>query len=150
MNQRTPALPPLQKAGNTQHRNGTTVLYIYITTPQRLLRTPHLPSYLLKCVWCKKAANKNSKTKSLSLTASIELGHTPPKKPSSLAMNWRSILNGFPAIAPEPRGMRAMRGSMLSNRSTSRCHAAAWLRSQWDQRMGWAGCRWVKPRGGLF
>ena len=46
---------------------------------------------------------------------------------------------------PEPRGSMATRGMRSRRRMSSRCQAATWLISQWDQRTVWAGWRCVKP-----
>ena len=70
-----------------------------------------------------------SRTKSRSATVFIEL-YSRPSKPSSLAMATRSILKGFPARAPQPRGLRFTRAMTSRRRSSSEAEAvrpADWL-----------------------
>jgi hypothetical protein len=75
----------------------------------------------------------------------MEFGHTRPSKPRSRAIARRSTPNGLPASAPEPRGRVPMRGRASARRASSRAQAAAWERSQCDQRTVWAGCKCVNP-----
>ena len=67
-----------------------------------------------------------SRTKSRSATAFIEL-YSRPSKPSSLAMATQSILKGFPARAPQPRGLRFTRAMTSRRRSGSEAKAVVWI-----------------------
>lgn len=78
----------------------------------------------LMCTIVKLAQNKNSAIKSRSLTPYNELLITP-LKPSSLAINSRSTVNGFPARAPEPRGKTLRRSMICSRRCASACQPQA-------------------------
>ena len=88
---------------------------------------------------------RNSTMKSRSQVASMELEVTPPENPSSSARKARSIPMAFPASAPDPRGQRSILGIMPRRRLVSRWRGAMWDMSQWERRMGCAGCRWVYP-----
>ena len=101
-----------------------------------------------KCTPIKATTNKNSATKSRSLTPSIEFS-TTPSKPSSAATATGSSLIEEPAKAPLPIGDFAARLSQSCSRSRSRAKAWMCLANSWPNETGCACCKWVKPGAGL-
>src|SRR6266404_1071341 len=67
------------------------------------------------------------------------------ENPSSRAIALRSIVNEFPASAPEPIGHASALAAACCNRVMSRVNASACASRKCESRIGWACCMCVMP-----